>query len=170
MRDRRRGFLRLLAGAPGAFAASLASPGRAGAAPPAKGSALALMDLPLLDGGTFRAAEAEGRVVAIYWWASWCPFCREMTPHVEQLWQSQRGRGLLVLGISIDRNAQAPTAYRQRHGYTFPTALYAPSMEPVLPKPKTVPTTWVRDRQGRVAMAATGQLFPEDVADIAKFL
>ena len=167
MLGKRRQFIGALLAAP----CALAVPLRAGAAAqPRKGDPLALVDLPLLGGGTFKAAEAKGRVVAIYWWASWCPFCREMTPDVEKLWQAHRERGLVVLGISIDRTAEAAATYLRKRGYTFPSALYQPAIENVLPKPKTVPTTWVRDRQGRVVMAATGQLFPEDTADIAKFL
>ena len=166
MLEKRRYFIGALLAAP----CTLVAPIAARASQPRKGDKLALVDLPLLDGGTFRAAEANGRVLAIYWWASWCPFCREMTPDVEKLWRAHRDRGLVVLGISIDRTADAAATYLKKRGFTFPSALYQPSMEPVLPKPKTVPTTWVRDRQGHVVMAATGQLFPEDTADIARFL
>lgn len=166
MLEKRREVLRVLLAAP----CALAVPRARAAVGPKKGDMLRLVDLPLIEGGTFRAAEAQGRVVAIYWWASWCPFCREMSPDVEKLWRAQRDRGLTVLGISIDRTLEAAAAHRRRFGYTFPSAMYAPGIEPALPKPKTVPTTWVRDRQGRVVLAATGQLFPEDVADIAKFL
>ena len=167
MLEKRRGLIGALLAAP----LTLATPRAARATTqPRKGDKLALVDLPLLGGGTFWAAEANGRVLAIYWWASWCPFCREMSPDVEKLWQAHRERGLLVLGISIDRTAEAAATYLKKRGYTFPSAWYQPAIEHVLPKPKTVPTTWVRDRQGRVVMAATGQLFPEDTADIAKFL
>ena len=171
MRDKRRHLICAMLAAPCVLVAPFAArSARAAAGPPTTGSKLPLVDLPLVDGGTFKAAEADGRVVVVYWWASWCPFCAEMSPHVEALWRAQRERGLIVLGISIDRTAEAPRAYRQRRGYTFPSALYDPKIEHVLPKPKTVPTTWVRDRNGRVAWAATGQLFPEDVAEIARFL
>jgi thiol-disulfide isomerase/thioredoxin len=171
MRDRRRHLIRGLFLAPWALVPSAAVRlAQATATPPATGSKLPLVDLPLIEGGTFKAAEATGRVVVIYWWASWCPFCAEMTPHVEALWRAQRERGLIVLGISIDKSVEAPKAYRAKRGYTFPSALYESGLERLLPRPKVVPTTWVRDRKGRVAWAATGQLFPEDVAELARFL
>lgn len=40
----------------------------------------------------------------------------------------------------------------------------------VLPKPKRLPVTIVRGRDGRVLSAETGQLLPEDVEKIASFL
>jgi thiol-disulfide isomerase/thioredoxin len=140
------------------------------AAAPAPGRKLALVDLPLIEGGTFRAAEANGRVVVVYWWASWCPFCAEMSPSIEKLWRSQRDRGLTVIGISIDKSVEPAREYRRRRNYTFPSAMYTPDIEGVLPKPKRVPVLWVRDRAERVVMAETGQMFPEDVEQIARFL
>ena len=38
------------------------------------------------------------------------------------------------------------------------------------PKPRGLPVTVVRGRDGRVLMGEAGQLFPEDVEQIADFL
>ena len=40
----------------------------------------------------------------------------------------------------------------------------------MLPKPKGLPVTVVRGRDGRVVMAEAGQMFPEDVEQIAQWL
>jgi hypothetical protein len=40
----------------------------------------------------------------------------------------------------------------------------------MLPKPKGLPVTLVRGRDGRLLMAEAGQLFPEDIEAIARFL
>lgn len=153
--------------APSAPSTQLATPGTPS---PALGSKLALMDLPLIEGGKFLTSEASGKVVVVYWWASWCPFCAEMSPHIEKLWRSQRERGLTVLGISIDTSIDAPRDYRRRKGYTFPSTMYAPEIESTIHKPKGIPVLWVRDKAGKVVMAEQGQLFPEDVEQIARFL
>lgn len=137
---------------------------------PAVGSTLRLPDVPLLEGGEFKAAAAEGQVVVVYWWASWCPFCAQVTPHIQKLWQAQREHGLRVLGLSIDQDLAAAKAYRARHGYDFPSGWVTPAVEAVLPKPQGLPVTVVRGRDGRVAAAETGQLFPEDVEALARFL
>jgi thiol-disulfide isomerase/thioredoxin len=138
---------------------------------PAIGAAVALPDVPLFDGSAFRAAEAEGQVVVVYWWASWCPFCAEQTPLMQKLWDAQRARGLKMLGLSIDRREEDARRYLTQRGYTFPTGMATPTTERVLPKPsKALPMTLVRGRDGRVVMAEKGQLFPEDVEQIARFL
>ena len=166
MPPNRRDAIGTLLAAPAALLSAAAQ----AASPVAAGSKLTLVDLPLIEGGVFRAADAERKVLAVYWWASWCPFCAEMSPSVEQLWRSQRDRGLAVLGISIDRTPEAARDHRARRGYTFPSAIHHPGIDAVFAKPKTIPAFWVRDRTGRVVMAETGQLFPEDIAQVARFL
>lgn len=141
-------------------------------APPAPkiGSVLGLTDVPLLDGTVFRPADADGRLLVLYWWASWCPFCAEQTPLMEKLWQAHRTHGLRLLGLSIDRRAEDARDYLTKRGYTFPSGLLTPALARVLPKPRGLPVTVVRGRDGKVLAAETGQLFPEDIEQFARFL
>lgn len=93
-----------------------------------------------------------------------------MSPSVEKLWRTQRERGLVVLGISIDKAIDAPREYRRRKGFTFPAAMADTWVGASPPRQKKVPVMWVADRAGRIVMAETGQLFPEDIEQIARFL
>ncbi len=166
MRRDRRILLKALGMAPLAHAATAAEP-----VLPALGTRLALADVPLLDGDVFRAAEARGHVVLLYWWASWCPFCAVQTPFIQKLWDAQRERGLRMLGLSVDRRIEDARKYMEQRSYTFPTGFNTPELERVLPRPgKALPVTCVLDRDGRVVMAEAGELFPEEVAGIARFL
>jgi thiol-disulfide isomerase/thioredoxin len=162
----RRSVIRALLAFPWAFASVTAT----AAASPAIGSKLELMDLPLIEGGVFRATEANGKVLVIYWWASWCPYCAQMSPRIEELWRSARERDLRVIGISVDSTIEAAREYRHRKGYTFPSAMVSAGMQTTLPKPRGVPVVWVRGRDGRVAMAEAGELLPEEIAEITRFL
>ena len=137
---------------------------------PAVGSALALAPAPLLGGGQFEPAQAEGRVLVLYWWASWCPFCAEQSPEMQKLWDAQRGRGLQMLALSIDKRPEDATAYLRKKGYSFPAAWLSPELLKTYRKPDGLPVTVVRGKDGRVAQAEKGQLFPEDVAQLARWL
>lgn len=165
-------WLALGAGAPSALLPATAAATGAVVPLPALGEALRLpAELPLIDGGHFRAAQAQGQVLVLYWWASWCPFCALQSPAVEQLWRSQRTRGLMVLGLSIDKTEEAARRHRQQRGYSFPSAMHTAAVERVLPKPNPgLPITCVLGRDGRVRLAESGQLFPEDIEQIADFL
>ena len=139
---------------------------------PAIGTSLVLPEVQLLDGTVFRPAQAEGRVLVIYWWASTCPFCALQSPEMQKLWDSQRvlgNKGVLLLTLSIDRKREDATAYLQKKGYTFPAGYVTPEIQRVLPKPRGLPITLVRGRDGRVLQAERGQLFPEDVELLARW-
>ena len=124
----------------------------------------------MLDGSIFHPAAAEGQVLVLYWWASWCPFCAVQSPLMDQLWREQRGRGLRMLGLSIDKKPEDAVDYLARRGYGFPSGWVTPAVARALPKPKGLPVAMVRGRDGRVLMAEAGQLFPEDVGQITRFL
>lgn len=166
---RRRQWLQLAAGAAVAPLVRAAPPPPP-APLPALGSALPLVAAPLLGGGRFEPAQAEGRVLVLYWWASWCPFCAQQSPEMQKLWDAQRARGLQMLALSIDKKPGDASAYLQKKGYTFPAAWLGPELAPNYPKPDGLPVTVVRGKDGRVVQAEKGQLFPEDVADLARWL
>lgn len=134
---------------------------------PAVGSPLKLPALTLLDGTAFQPAEADGRVTVVYWWASWCPFCALTSPLMDRLWREQQPRGLKFLGLSIDKRAEEAQAYLAKRGYRFPSGWVTPEVARALPRPKGLPVTLVRGRDGKVAQAIAGQLLAEDVAEIA---
>jgi thiol-disulfide isomerase/thioredoxin len=137
---------------------------------PAPGTPLQVPAIERLDGTRFEPRDADGRVLVLYWWASWCPFCALTSPHVEALWRAQRERGLVLLTLSIDATPAPAAAYLARHGYTFPAAWVTPAWAGLLPKPRGLPVTLVRGRDARVLQAEAGQLFPEDVQGLARHL
>lgn len=140
---------------------------------PALGTFLKLPEVPLFDGSVFRPAQAEGQILVIYWWASDCPFCALQSPEMQKLWQSQREKGqkgLQMLTLSIDRKREDALSYLKKKGYTFPAGFVTPDIQRVLPKPRGLPITLVRGRDGRLLLAEKGQLFPEDVELLAQWL
>lgn len=173
MRDRRRWLTCALLAAGGMVGARAQTPPAAArdASPlPPLGSRLSLPDLTLLDASTVRAADLVGQVVVLYWWASWCPFCAVQSPLIDQLQRDHRSRGLRVLGLSIDKKPEDAAAYIARRGYGFASAWVSPEVARALPKPKGLPVTVVLGRDNRVVMSEAGQLFPEDIEGIARFL
>ena len=137
---------------------------------PAVGAPYPLAAVPLLGGGRFEPAQAEGRALVLYWWASWCPFCAQQSPEMQKLWAAQKDRGLRMLALSIDKKPTDIPPFLKSKNYTFPVAWLSPALAKVLPKPAGLPVTIVIGRDGRVKMADSGELFAEDIAGIAKFL
>jgi thiol-disulfide isomerase/thioredoxin len=166
---RRLGLLALMGSAP-AWAQGGATESKAPALP-AVGTPLAVPAIERLDGARFDSKrEADGQVLVLYWWASWCPFCALTSPAVEALWRANKDKGLRLLALSIDKQPQPARDYLDKRGYTFPAAWVTPAFQRALPKPHGLPVTLVRGRDGRVLQAEAGQLFPEDVIGLARHL
>jgi thiol-disulfide isomerase/thioredoxin len=163
--------------------AALAAPGVAGplwaqeaARPlPRPGSSLSLPAVTLLDGRAWTPAAVGGKTLVVYWWASWCPFCAIQSPHMEALWCANRGKGLEVLALSIDKDAAAAVNYMKARGYSFPAGMWTPAAEKVLPRPAGLPVVVVLKvapdgRSGQVLFAEAGEMFPEDVEGLKKYI
>ena len=142
---------------------------------PKVGSTLPLPDVTLLDGRRWTPLDAQGKVLVVYWWASWCPFCAVQSPHIEALWQAQKAHGLELLALSIDKQPATAAAYMKAKSYSFPAAMLTPDVARVLPKPAGLPVVVVlklaaNGRDGQVVFAESGEMFPEDVEGLKKYL
>ena len=58
--------------------------------------------LPDLDGVLRDASEWNGRVLAINFWATWCPPCRKEIPEFVALQEKYGERGLQFIGIALE--------------------------------------------------------------------
>jgi thiol-disulfide isomerase/thioredoxin len=140
---------------------------------PQVGSTLALPALTLLDGRAWTPAQVQGKVLVVYWWASWCPFCAVQSPHIEALWRAQKARGLEVLALSMDKEAAAAANYMKARGYSFPAGMLTPDAASVLAKPDGLPVVVVlkvSGNSGKVLFAEAGEMFPADVEGLKKYL
>lgn len=159
-----------------ALPAALAQPVSAAAeelrAPPmpAVGTKLDLPRIELLGGSVYEPAASAGKPLLVYWWSSTCPFCAMQSPSMEKLWLSQRGRGLQMVALSVDKKAQDAQAYLAQKGYSFPAGWTSAEWRKAFPKPRGLPITLLSGRDGRLLLAERGQMFAEDVEAIAQLI
>ncbi len=136
---------------------------------PDEGTLLKLPGITRFDGSVFTPEQARGKVLVLYWWASTCPFCALQSPEMQKLWLKHRGQGMELLALSVDRKKEDALPYLQKRGYSFPAAWVTPEFQAALPKPKGLPITIVLGRDGKVLQADKGQMFAEDVEQLARF-
>lgn len=48
-------------------------------------------------------ARFRGKVVLVDFWASWCAPCRQSFPWLNEIYAKYRDRGLVVIGVNVDR-------------------------------------------------------------------
>ncbi|HXG05440.1 MAG TPA: TlpA disulfide reductase family protein [Candidatus Binatia bacterium] len=76
-------------------------------------------------GGEASLETWQDRLVVLNFWATWCTPCTVEMPTLELLWREYGPRGLVVVGISVDRGAPAAVLepYIRSLGITFPILL-----------------------------------------------
>jgi thiol-disulfide isomerase/thioredoxin len=55
-----------------------------------------------IDGKPYRLADAQGKVVLVVFWASWCIPCAAEIESLQQVAASYGGKGLQIVGINLD--------------------------------------------------------------------
>lgn len=62
---------------------------------------------------------AEGKLLLVDFWASWCPDCRKANPDVVAAYQKYHEQGFDVLGVSFDTNKESWLAAIEKDGLTW---------------------------------------------------
>ena len=114
--------------------------------------------LTLFTGGEATLDTWKDKLVVLNFWATWCTPCTTEMPALEALWREYRERGLVVVGVSVDRGAPLPLIepYLKALDLTFPILL-DPQMETASAwRVPGVPATFVIRPGGDVAGMAIG--------------
>jgi len=100
------------------------------------------------SGRTVSIPNFGGKILVLNFWATWCPPCVQETPSLSQFTAQFANKGVVVLGISVDKDEKQYKAFLQRFRPVFETARdfkihedYGTFM---------YPETYIIDSQGRV--------------------
>lgn len=72
------------------------------------------------DGNPITLSElAEGKLLLVDFWASWCPDCRKANPDVVAAYQKYHNQGFDVLGVSFDKERDPWLEAIEKDGLTW---------------------------------------------------
>lgn len=115
---------------------------------------------------TIKLGELRGKVVLIDFWASWCEPCLRELPELEKLHKQLASRGVVVIGINIDRERKNADELIARLKLSFPS-LYDPKGQVAEQyDPPKMPTSYVVDQQGVVRLMSEGFTGAADIAKL----
>ncbi len=100
------------------------------------------------NGRTVSLPNFGGKVLVLNFWASWCPPCVEETPSLSRFAQEYASKGVVVLGISVDRDEKAYRNFLRRFNPAFLTTREFKTHEDY--GTFMYPETYVIDANGRV--------------------
>ncbi|MBD1261336.1 AhpC/TSA family protein [Maribacter polysiphoniae] len=62
---------------------------------------------PSPSGEFLALSDVKGKVTLIDFWAAWCRPCRAENPNVVKVYNKYKGKGLSIIGVSLDKTAEA---------------------------------------------------------------
>jgi len=112
-----------------------------------------------LEGDPVDVADWRGDVVVVNVWGSWCTPCRSEAP---LLVDADAELDAQLVGIDIRDNQPDALAFEREFGVEYPS-IYDPGSEQLLRfgakyGPRATPSTYVLDREGRVAALISGEV------------
>ncbi len=124
--------------------------------------------------GTISLDEFAGEVVVVNFWASWCGPCRREQPDLNRAADDLADLGVSFLGGNVQDSSTANAlAHEEEFAIPYPSiedpsAQFAASFRGI--GPRTMPSTVLVDRQGRVAVSLFGETDHDEVVTLARLL
>ena len=107
--------------------------------------------LQTLDGRRIATGDLRGQVVVLTFWATWCEPCRDELPVLSDYAKEHTGKGLQVLGFSLDGPDELPKVRSVAATLHFPVGLLGSAWAGGYGRMWRLPVSFVIDRDGRLA-------------------
>ncbi|HZL37138.1 MAG TPA: redoxin family protein [Tepidisphaeraceae bacterium] len=88
-----------------------------------KGDSVTSISMKTVDGASINLGKLKGKLVLIDFWATWCGPCMHEAPHMVDINKKYGTRGLILLGVSLDRDAAAMKNGAKAAGLSWPQTI-----------------------------------------------
>lgn len=72
-----------------------------------------------LDDKLVHLSDFQGRPVILFFWTSWCPFCREQIEKMNVLYPKLKESGIELLAINVEENKEKIKKFISKHPILF---------------------------------------------------
>jgi len=129
---------------------------------PKNGESTPAFELSTLDDSSLAfPADLRGHVVALRFWADWCPFCESEMRDVEPIYRTYKDRGLRVLAINVRQDRETAASFIEHLGISYKVLLDEDGAVARTYGVIALPTTFFLDREGRLTTRILGESTPE---------
>jgi cytochrome c biogenesis protein CcmG/thiol:disulfide interchange protein DsbE len=120
--------------------------------PPAKRNPAPDFTLRDAGGKPLKLSDYRGKVVLLNFWATWCPPCKAEIPWFIEFQKTYKDKGFTVIGVSLDEDGwDVVKPYLERSRINYPVVVGDAQVEQHYGGLESLPTTFIIDREGRIA-------------------
>ena len=109
-----------------------------------------------LDGKTVSLKDFGNKVIIVDFWATWCGPCRMEIPHLNQLYLDNKGKGLQIIGVSMDDGSDAVKQFLLKNRVDYPVVMGNEDVANDFGGVEGLPTKFIIDRSGKVIRKLVG--------------
>lgn len=109
-----------------------------------------------LDDKKQRLEDYKGKIVAINFWATWCPPCRKELPSMQRAYQDFKDKDFVILAVNVGESWDRVAPFLGNFSLTFPILFDSESKVIEQWKVLGLPTTFILDKQGNVTHQING--------------
>ena len=107
-----------------------------------------------LNTSNFNFSDLKGKVIFLNFWATWCPPCVAELPSIQNFYNDYKDKVAFVF-ISNENWAEINLFFKEK-GYDFPVYAYGGGKLNDLPAIKSIPRTFVIDKEGNIRVDKAG--------------
>ncbi len=104
-----------------------------------------------------KLSDHRGKLVLLNFWATWCPPCREEMPLFSKWHSELKGKGLQVIGVSLDDDAAAAKEFLKQYPVVYPVVMGDVKLAESFGGVLGLPLSYLIDAQGRVVARFQGE-------------
>lgn len=102
-------------------------------------------------GETFNNEQVKGKVVLFEFWTTWCKYCEEEAPLVDDIAKEFKSKDLIVLAVDVLEPDQKVKKYLVDHPRSVPIVLTKDTNLAAMYNAQVYPIYVVVDREGNIA-------------------
>ncbi len=124
---------------------------------------------PTPKGDTLALKDALGKITIVDFWAGWCKPCRLENPNIVKIYNKYHDKGLNILGVSLDRNADEWKNAIKEDSLTWNHVSNVKYFDEIarLYNVNSIPATFILDEKGIiVAKNLRGQQLEDKIAEL----